>query len=64
MGSQSLVIRSHLNLCKEEINKNTSIENIISTTKKICEEIGLKNEERLMNKCILTLIKKHKIFNN
>ena len=49
---------------KEEIDKNTSIENIISTSKKICEEIGLKNEERLMNKCILTLIKNHKIFNN
>ena len=40
------------------------IENIISTSTKICEDIGLKNESNLMDKCVLTLIKKHKLFKN
>jgi hypothetical protein len=48
----------------EEKDDNTAIENIISTSTKLCEEMGLKNEDKLMNKCVLTLIKKHKIFKN
>ena len=49
---------------KEEIDKNTRIKDIINSSTKTCEEMGLKNKEKLMNKCVLTLIKKHKIFNN
>ena len=49
---------------KEEVDKDSLIENIISTSTKICEDIGLKNESNLMDKCVLTLIKKHKLFKN
>ena len=49
---------------KEEVDKKILIENIISTSTKICEDMGLKNESNLMDKCVLTLIKKHKLFKN
>ncbi len=37
---------------------------MIILTTKICEEIGLKNDDTLMNKCILTLIKNYELFKN
>ena len=48
----------------EEINVNKKIENMIILTTKICEEIGLKNDDTLMNKCILTLIKNYEFLKN
>ena len=48
----------------EEIDTNKEIDNMIILTTKICEEIGLKNDDILMNKCILTLIRNYKYFKN
>ena len=49
---------------KAEEDKDSQIENIISISTKICEDMGLKNESNLMDKCVLTLVKKHKLFKN
>ncbi len=49
---------------KEEVDENSLIETIISTSTKICEDMGLTKESNLMDKCILTLIQKHKLFKN
>lgn len=49
---------------KEEVDENSLIETIISKSTKICEDMGLTKESNLMDKCILTLIQKHKLFKN